>query len=82
LGLLAGAAIPHGYVQDYGFLFLVVDPGTLLPRNPFAEQMSHLVMVIQATPRRPGARKSASRRSAPSANGSAAVPRAYSSTVR
>src|SRR6202035_3186063 len=27
LGLLAGAAIPRGQVQDYGFLFLVVDPG-------------------------------------------------------
>ncbi len=26
LGLLAGAAIPRGQVQDYGFLFLVVDP--------------------------------------------------------
>jgi len=49
-----GAAIPHGRVQDYGFLFLVVDPGTLLPGNPFAEQMSQLVKAIQATPRRPG----------------------------
>ena len=35
LGLVAGAAIPRGQVQDYGFLFLVVDPGALLPRNPF-----------------------------------------------
>jgi hypothetical protein len=33
LGLLAGAAIPRGPVQDYGFLFLVVDPGALLPGN-------------------------------------------------
>jgi len=54
LGLLAGAAIPRGRVQDYGFLFLVVDPGTLLPGNPFAEQMSQLGKAIQATPRRPG----------------------------
>ena len=54
LGLLAGAAIPRGQVQDYGFLFLVVDPGTLLPGNPFAEQMSQLVTAIQATPRQPG----------------------------
>jgi LDH2 family malate/lactate/ureidoglycolate dehydrogenase len=53
LGLLAGAAIPRGHVQDYGFLFLVVDPGTLLPGNPFAAQMSQLVKAIQATPRRP-----------------------------
>jgi LDH2 family malate/lactate/ureidoglycolate dehydrogenase len=54
LGLLAGAAIPRGRVQDYGFLFLVVDPGIMLPGNPFAEQMSQLVKAIQATPRRPG----------------------------
>ena len=54
LGLLAGAAIPRGQVQDYGFLFLVVDPGALLPGNPFAAQMSRLVKAIQATPRQPG----------------------------
>jgi len=41
-------------VQDYGFLFLVVDPEALLPGNPFATQMSGLVKAIQATPRRPG----------------------------
>src|SRR5205814_1435770 len=51
LGLLAGAAIPRGQVQDYGFLFLVVDPGALLPGNPFAAQMSRLVKAILATPR-------------------------------
>jgi LDH2 family malate/lactate/ureidoglycolate dehydrogenase len=54
LGLLAGAAIPRGQVQDYGFLFFVVDPGAVLPGNPFAAQMSELVKSIQATPRRPG----------------------------
>ena len=82
LGLLAGAAIPRGRVQDYGFLFLVVDPATLLPGNPFTEQMSQPVKVIQATPRRPGVSKSAFHRSAPSASASAAAPKAYSSTVR
>jgi LDH2 family malate/lactate/ureidoglycolate dehydrogenase len=54
LGLLAGAAIPRGQVQDYGFLFLVVDPGAMLPGDPFAEQMAELVKAIQATPRRAG----------------------------
>jgi LDH2 family malate/lactate/ureidoglycolate dehydrogenase len=54
LGLLAGAAIPRGAVQDYGFLFLVVDPGALLPGNPFAAQMAGLVRAVKATPRRPG----------------------------
>lgn len=58
LGLLAGAMIPRGQAQDYGFLFLVVDPGAMLPHgpggDPFARQMSALVKAIQATPRRPG----------------------------
>src|SRR5579862_7672902 len=54
LGLLAGAAIPRGEVQDYGFLFLVVDPGAMAPGNPFAAQMAGLVKAIQATPRQPG----------------------------
>jgi LDH2 family malate/lactate/ureidoglycolate dehydrogenase len=54
LGLLAGARIPRGRVQDCGFLFLVVDPGKLLPGNPFAEQMFQLVKAIQATPRAAG----------------------------
>ena len=54
MSLLTGAAIPRGQVQDYGFLFLVVDPEALLPWNPFAAQMSRLVEAIQATPWRLG----------------------------
>jgi LDH2 family malate/lactate/ureidoglycolate dehydrogenase len=58
LGLLAGAMLPRGQAQDYGFLFLVVDPGAMLPNGarsePFAQQMSALVKAIQATPRRAG----------------------------
>ncbi len=54
LGLLAGAAWPHGKVQDYGFLFLVVDPAAMLPDNDFAARMSELVHSIKATPRQPG----------------------------
>ena len=54
LGLLAGAALPRSRVQDYGFLFFVVDPGAMLPGDPFARQMADLVKAIQATPRRSG----------------------------
>jgi len=36
--------IPRGQAQDYGFLFLVVDPGAMLPQSigadPFAAQMA------------------------------------------
>jgi LDH2 family malate/lactate/ureidoglycolate dehydrogenase len=55
LGLLAGAALPRGKAQDYGFLFLVVDPAAMLPDNDFAARMTELVGAIKATPLQPGA---------------------------
>jgi len=54
LGLLAGAALARGEVQDYGFLFWVVDPKIMLPGADFRRQMSELVRKIKATPRQPG----------------------------
>jgi LDH2 family malate/lactate/ureidoglycolate dehydrogenase len=54
LGLLAGAALAHGKVQDYGFLLLVIDPNLMLPGGEFPQQMADLVESIKATPRRPG----------------------------
>ena len=54
LGLLAGAALPHGDVQDYGFLFIAIDPAVMLPDGDFATQFSELVARIKATPRQPG----------------------------
>ena len=50
LGLLAGAAIPRGQVQDYGFLFIAIDPAILLGPGVFAGQMSELVERMKATP--------------------------------
>ncbi len=47
LGLLAGSG-----VQDYGFLFIAIDPAIMLP--DFAAQMAELVTRIKATPRQPG----------------------------
>ena len=52
LGLLAGASLSHGNVQDYGFLFIAIDPAIMLP--DFEVQMSELVARIKATPRQPG----------------------------
>jgi LDH2 family malate/lactate/ureidoglycolate dehydrogenase len=53
LGLLAGAALARGQVQDYGFLFWVLDPGIMLPGGDFKKQMAELVRKIKATPRQP-----------------------------
>ena len=52
--LLAGAALPRGQVQDYGFLFVVFDPGLLMPREQFAQQLEALKAAIKSVPRQPG----------------------------
>jgi LDH2 family malate/lactate/ureidoglycolate dehydrogenase len=54
LGLLAGAALARGQVQDYGFLFIVFDPGLLIPADRFTHQVSELIDRLKATPRQPG----------------------------
>jgi LDH2 family malate/lactate/ureidoglycolate dehydrogenase len=54
LGLLGGAALATGKVQDYSFVFIVIDPKLMLPGGEFTEQMDELVRNIKATPRRPG----------------------------
>ena len=54
LGLLAGATLPRGQVQDYGFLFIAIDPAILLGPGAFPGQMSELVERIKATPRGEG----------------------------
>lgn len=54
LGLLAGAALTRGEVQDYGFLFWAIDPDVMLPGGDFKRQMAELVRRMKATPRQPG----------------------------
>ncbi len=54
LGLLAGAALTRGEVQDFGFLFWVIDPDIMLAGGSFTEQMSELVRKIKSTPRQAG----------------------------
>ena len=54
LGLLAGAALGHGRVADYGFLFIAIDPGMTQEQGVFQAQMAELVEHIKATPRQPG----------------------------
>ena len=54
MGLLAGSAIPRGSVQDYGFLFVVFDPGLLMPPEKFTGQVSELIRAIKGTPKQEG----------------------------
>ncbi len=54
MGLLAGAQLARGDVQDYGFLFITFDPGLLVPADQFADQVAALMNAIKATPRQPG----------------------------
>ncbi len=54
MGLLAGAALPQGQVQDFAFLFVVFDPALLMPRAQFDAQLAELIAAVKATPRQPG----------------------------
>lgn len=54
LGILAGARRASGKVIDSGFLFIVVDPGLLMPRESFHEQLSEMLDQLRALPRQPG----------------------------
>jgi LDH2 family malate/lactate/ureidoglycolate dehydrogenase len=54
LGLIAGAALGRGVVNDYGFLFIAIDPGLTQPDNAFQQQMSELVETIKALPKQDG----------------------------
>ena len=54
LGLLCGATRPRGKVQDYGFLFMVIDPNIMLPVEQLKRELSELVDAIRSTPRAPG----------------------------
>ena len=54
MGLLAGSVLAHGEVQDYGFLFWVLDPKVMLPAGDFEGYVDELIAKVKATPRRPG----------------------------
>jgi LDH2 family malate/lactate/ureidoglycolate dehydrogenase len=54
LGLIAGAALGRGVVNDYGFLFIAIDPGLTQPNNAFQRQMSELIDTIKALPKQDG----------------------------
>ncbi len=54
LGLLAGAQLSRGQVQDFGFLFWAIKPELMLPGGDFHAQMAELVRKIKDTPRQPG----------------------------
>lgn len=54
LGLLAGAALAHGTVKDYGLIFLAIRPDILLPQGAYEEYVSELVREIKQGPKQPG----------------------------
>ena len=48
--LLAGAALARGSVQDFAFLFVVFDPGILMPPRQFRMQLKQLIEAVRAVP--------------------------------
>ncbi|HEY1931029.1 MAG TPA: Ldh family oxidoreductase [Acetobacteraceae bacterium] len=54
LGLLGGGITPTATAIDRGFLFIVFDPGLLLPRAQFTAELARLIATIKSLPRQPG----------------------------
>ncbi len=54
MGLLAGAALPRGQVQDFAFLFVVFSPALLMPPGAFERELAALVARVKATPLQDG----------------------------
>jgi LDH2 family malate/lactate/ureidoglycolate dehydrogenase len=48
--LLAGAAIPNGNPQDWGFMFMVFDPEIMMPKAQFGEHLRGLIEAVRAVP--------------------------------
>ncbi len=53
-GLLGGAALTDGRVQDFSFLFVVFAPDLLMPADLLKRQLTELVDNVRATPTQPG----------------------------
>lgn len=54
LGLLGGTTLTRGEVRDFGFVFVVFDPGLLMPLADFEKQLDTLITEVKATVRAPG----------------------------
>jgi LDH2 family malate/lactate/ureidoglycolate dehydrogenase len=54
LGVMAGAELPHVPVKGFGFLFVLFDPGLLMPPAQFRQQLAAFVERVKTTPRQPG----------------------------
>lgn len=54
MGLLGGAALTQGRVQDFAFLFVVFAPDLLMPAADFKKQLTELLDRVRATPTQPG----------------------------
>ena len=54
LGLLGGPGRTEGRARHFGFVFVVFDPGLLMPADQFRVQLAELIETVRATPRQPG----------------------------
>lgn len=52
-GLLGGAGLTQGRAQHFGFLFIVFNPGLLMPREQFEGQLAELIGAMKSTPCKP-----------------------------
>ena len=53
-GLLGGTGLKQGRAQHFGFLFIVFNPGLLMPHEQFEGQLAELIGSMKSTPCKPG----------------------------
>ena len=53
-GLLGGTGLTQGRAQHFGFLFIVFNPGLLMPQEQFEGQLAELIGSMKSTPCKPG----------------------------
>ena len=53
-GLLGGTGLTQGRAQHFGFLFIVFNPGLLMPQEQFEGQLAELIGAMKSTPCKPG----------------------------
>lgn len=54
MGIFAGAPLTNGKPLDFGFLFIVFDPGLLMPLEDCKRYLAQMIASIKATPKRQG----------------------------
>jgi LDH2 family malate/lactate/ureidoglycolate dehydrogenase len=57
MGLIAGAKFRNGETSDFAALWIVFDPGLLMPREQFVAELAELLDTVRNLPKQPGVKE-------------------------